>query len=374
MNVKTALILGALAGQVDAVRTLQARGVSAHVCARDADGPGVQAADEFHITDITDITAVADLARRVRADIVYSVGSDIAMPTVAAVSEALGLPGFHSPEVTHLLRRKQAMRDLMNSTGISRVEYEVITSEDEANTWDRFPCVVKPVDAQGQRGISVVQHADEMRPAIREALAHAISRTAIIEDYLSGREISAHLIVDQGEMIFYLPSDRHVWDGPMVGVPRAHSLPLEPATEAYAEPLRQMLVELIHHLGVSNGPLYAQAICTPNGPRIVEIASRLDGCHLWRLLKHSTGIDILDAVFGRLLGEPWPDLSMHTGVAPATLEFILDDPATVVTQDYVDRALHRDAVFSEVQVPLGTTPRRTNDVVARLGYQIRPGM
>lgn len=367
----TALILGALAGQVDAVKALHEQGITVHVCARDADGPGAVMADAFHQTDITDVSAVRELAERISADFVYSVGSDIAMPTVAAVSESLGLPHFHDSTLTATLRSKQALRRIMNESGICPVEHVALEPSATPN-WTRFPCMVKPIDAQGQRGITIVREESALPEAVKEARRH--SDTVIIEDLLEGPEISAHLLVEDGEVIFYLPSDRHVWDGPLVGIPQAHSLPLRPETAPYADELLAMMKSLVAELRVQQGPLYAQAICTSDGVRIIEVASRLDGCHLWRLIEYSTGVNIMDALLGRLNGRAWPDLTI-TEVRPATLAFFLDDPSVDVTPDeYLRRHAHPEAVFTELQLGEDNRPRRTNDVVARLGYQIHPGI
>lgn len=80
------LILGGLAGQNDAVRSLQASGRAVHACAHDRDGPVAGQVAAFHLIDITDVDAVTALVSRIGARWIASVGSDIALPTIAAVS------------------------------------------------------------------------------------------------------------------------------------------------------------------------------------------------------------------------------------------------------------------------------------------------
>lgn len=149
--VKRALVLGTLAGQVDAIQALRARGIETFACGHERKGPGVDEADGFHLVDITDIEAVRNLAEQLSVDLVYSVGSDIAMPAVVSVSESLSLPHFHGSRLTRVLRRKEELRSVLAEAGLSPVRFEhVATSADHA--WDLFPCIVKPVDSQGQRG------------------------------------------------------------------------------------------------------------------------------------------------------------------------------------------------------------------------------
>lgn len=371
---KEALVLGTLAGQVDAIEALKARGVQTHACGHVQRGPGVEAADEFHLVDITDVEAVSALAVSIEADLVYSVGSDIAMPTVTAVSEELGLPCFHGVALTDVLRRKQELRVRLARAGLSPVQYASVEPGQPDPAWGVFPAIVKPVDSQGQRGITVVESEAELPAAIATARASAVSGAVIIEELLRGPEVSAHVIVGGGEVLLFLPSDRHVWDGPLIGTPQAHSLPLRAETAVWEEEFRALAEQVVTALGVQDGPLYFQVILTESGPRIVEIASRLDGCHLWRLVKLSTGIDILDAVLGRLLGEPWPNFPQRPQIEPMTLEFLLSPPDDVVTEEYYRANVHPEALYVERQVAVGELPRRTNDVIARVGYEVYGGI
>lgn len=370
---KRVLILGALAGQVDAVDALREIGAEVHVCGHIKSGPGVDAADHFHIADITDRKAIGDLARSIEADLIYSVGSDIAMPTVVAVSEELGLPYFHGSELTTVLRQKELLRRVLGEANLSPVQFTSVALEADIPQWNVYPSIVKPVDAQGQRGITVIDNSDELEDAVRIARESSVSGSVIIEEFLIGPEVSAHVIVKDGEIVFFLPSDRHVWQGPLVGVPEAHSLPLRSETQVWADSFRSLVADIVEVLDVEDGPLYVQSIFTERGPRIIEIASRLDGCHLWRLVKASTGIDILDAVLGRLLGKPWPEFPPSVLATAATLKFFLDAPETVVTREYIDSLVDPQGLFVQIQVEEGHVPRRTNDVISRIGYEIVRG-
>jgi len=369
--VSRALILGTLAGQVDAVEALRARGVEVHTCGHRAEGPGVTAADAFHLVDITDIDAVAALAEREEYDLVYSVGSDIAMPTVTAVSERLGLPLFHGSALTAVLRQKHVMRERLAHLPWGSVENLTVPPGGSVEGWSTYPAIVKPDDSQGQRGITIVHDGAALASAVAFAREHSRGGVVVVEQLLQGPEVSAHVVVADGEPTLILPSDRHVWDGPLVGIPRAHTIE-KPDPEFHAVVTR-LVTECVEALGVREGPLYFQMIVTGKGPRVVEIASRLDGCHLWRLIKLSTGVDLLDAVLGRLLGEPWPTWDATANPQPMTLEFFLDSPDTVVTEELRSALTDPNAAFVEWQVDDGTAPRRTNDVVARLGYQVRAG-
>lgn len=367
---RRALILGTLAGQVDAMTSLQNAGWEVHACGHEAAGPGVDAADAFHLVDLLDVEAVVALCEKERIDLCYSVGSDIAMPTVARVNERLGLPGFHDVETTEILHRKPLLRSFLDEHNLSPVRSRAVRSAGEGVGFD-LPAIVKPSDSQGQRGITIVRDEDAMPEAIEMAVAASRSGVAIIEEFLDGPEVSAHVVVVNGRIELIIPSDRIVWDGPMVGIPAAHVVPASFLTAATTSAVEDLIGNVVAALGVVNGPLYFQMILTADGPRIVEIAPRLDGCHLWRLLLAHTGFDLMAALFtlladGEWVGpEPWSDTPSHT------LGFFLGDPAQPFAPEAHPAPGGGEIAHLELQVEPGERPRAINDVVARLGYWIR---
>lgn len=367
----SALILGTLHGQADAIRLLKRRGWTVYSCGHRNDGPGVEDADQFFLVDILDVDAVTALARRLGVDLVYTVGSDIAMPTVARVSEQLGLPAFHSSETTDLLHRKVRLRQFLQEQELSPVEFRRLTSSEHIEGFDAYPAIVKPSDSQGQRGITIVRNPAEARLAFDFAESSSPTGTAVIEEYLDGPEISAHVFVVDGEVVFFLPSDRHVWDGPITGVPECHGLPAAYLPATHRDTVQQLIESVVRALGVTTGPLYFQLKLTSQmGPRIIEIAPRLDGCHLWRLIEIHTGFNLLNACFSVLAGERWTHPGPWSDDPAHLLCFHLGPPDEPFHQTDYQSPPDELVIYEEFHVDEGELPRDTNGVVARLGYKI----
>lgn len=365
---RSALILGTLPGQVDAIEILKAAGWRVYTCGHRREGPGVEAADEFFLVDILDVDAVAGLADRLQVDIVYSVGSDIAMPTVARVNERLGLPSFHSVEITDILQRKDLLRDALDRAGLSPVQHRTLTSTADLEGFSAYPAIVKPSDSQGQRGITIVETPDEARDVVETALGYSNSGTAIIEEWLDGPEISVHVFVVDGRVRFFLPSDRFVWQGELIGVASGHAMPARTLDDATRPMLERLVQDFVASLSIETGPLYFQLILTKNGPRIVEVASRLDGCHLWRLTEQHTGFNLMAACFDVLAGEPWIDPAPWDDGVTDELHFYLGPPNRPFhLADYLPPA-DAAVTYQEPQVDEGDLPRDANGVVSRFGY------
>jgi biotin carboxylase len=369
---RRALILGTLPGQLDAVEALHADGWTVFTCGHRTQSARDVAADGFHLVDLLDADAITDLARHLEVDLVYSVGSDIAMPTVADVSARLGLPGFHGEKTTRILHRKDLLRTFLDQAGLSPVVYRLLRTTGDLAAFDAYPAVVKPADSQGQRGITLVADEEAARRALPTALAASPTGNAVLEEYLAGPEISVHVVVVDGSVRLFVPSDRHVWQGPLVGVPAAHTLPSAALDVATERDLRELVRRFVAELDITNGPLYLQVKLTAAGPRIIEVAPRLDGCHLWRLVRTHTGFDLLRAVLRLLTGEPWEDPAPWDDTVAHTLRFHLATPGRPF-----HAADHRTSgeivLHEEFHVPEGALPRDTNGLVARVGYVIVEG-
>lgn len=365
------LILGGLAGQVDAVRSLQALGWEVHACGREREGPAVTAADGFQVVDIVDVDAVTALAERLGVEFVYSVGSDIAMPTVSRVSERLGLPHLIGSLRTELLRDKPAMRGFLAEQRVEKVEHRRVRTAGDLVAGFVYPAVLKPADSQGQRGIRVVRDHAEALAALPAALAVSPSRTAILEEYLDGPEVSVHVYVRGGNIAFYEPSDRHVWDGPLIGVAQRHVMPSRWVAELGAEhELRSLVTAIVSALGVREGPLYLQLKLTERGPRIIEVAPRLDGCHLWRLIDLLYGVDLLQACWASLAGLEAPSLTRARRGPAGVLRFHLVQPGRPVNVDELRAPTDEPVLFEEFHLDETGAPRDTNGIIARAGYRI----
>ena len=90
----TVLFVGAGRHQRRAIEQARGRGLRVVAVDRNADAPGLAAADVAEVVDFTDVAEVSRSRGRDGVDGVLTVSADRAVPVVAAVAEALGLPGI----------------------------------------------------------------------------------------------------------------------------------------------------------------------------------------------------------------------------------------------------------------------------------------
>lgn len=369
MSKGKALVLGTNAGQADLIRYLSERGFSVVSCANRPGGPGEALSETFVPLNITDVAGVTELAAREKVDFVYSVSSDVAMPAVAEASRALSLPTFYTPELIELLNAKPALRRHLRDHDLSPIRFCDARSPADADAWDAFPCVVKPSDMQGQRGVAKVGDREALRQALADALAMSPTGSAIIEEFLPGTEISCNVLVCDGQVIVDAFSERLVHEGPRIGIPRGHLIPTVSVSQAHLDQAAKLVRDIVASLGIRRGPLYFQMKVTDDGPRIVEIAPRLDGCHIWRLIKAAWGIDFMDLTVRCLLGETLPVVDVTP--APGVFELMFQQLPPGSAFHAADFPAPPDAVYHEYRYAEGDAVDAINGRFEVVGYYVR---
>lgn len=363
-------ILGAAAVQDDGVRAAQALGWTVHVLAARPDGPAAESADVFVPIDFSDRDAVVRYAQAHALDAVYSIGSDSAIPVSAYVSERLGLPHFVSSAVAEVCNRKPEMRRAL--VGIQgNVPAQEVSTDDDAVWTGRWPIIVKPADAQGQRGVSRVDAQESVRAAVSEALLHSRSGSAIIEEFIEGPEVSVNGYLVDGRLVFLAVSDRETWPE-FVGLIASHVAPGDAADDDVRSAIHKVVEAAAQRLGITDGPLYAQMMVRDGQPYIIEITPRLDGCHMWKVLREATGVDLMDWTLRHLVDGSAPHRTerlINPSMAPVRLEFHCQPPQTVYRS--ADHATPADATERYDYYQDGATVRAVNGRFEKVGYVIR---
>ncbi|GAB3758468.1 ATP-grasp domain-containing protein [Yimella radicis] len=354
------LILGAAAVQADAVVSAKSHGHEVHVCAAAA-GPATPLADANADFSFTELDHLAEYVRAHGIELVYSVGSDIAMPVVGWVGENLGLPYFVGEQFARVCNNKTMMRSAL-------AEHHFVGNPwfARVSTGDPLPDVtgsvmVKPADSQGQRGIARVDDGD-IAQAVATAQAASRTETAIVETWLEGPEISVNGYFVDGKPVFSAVSDRHVWPQ-HVGLVSGHTMPPTTVDGAHAAAASEMALSAARVLGITEGPVYAQVKATTDGPKLVEISPRLDGCHIWQLIRDTYGVDLLDRLWDHLLNDTAPTPLSTTPRGTFGIDFVCAVPGTAAAYDRSDIIRYFEP---------GDIVRPVNGRFDKIGYRIGP--
>jgi biotin carboxylase len=312
------LVLGAGPAQLGLLAAAHNRGLYVVAVDRDPSAPGFRYADRRAIVSTEDEPGIERLASAERVDGIIAPGIDWPVAIAARVATRLGLPHPISPEVGVLSTSKLRQRDRFAEARIPQPRFAVCSGADEAVAAAQelgYPCVVKAPDRQGQRGLSLVTEARRMASAVEVALDASRSATLIVEEHVSGREVTVNGFSVNGRFRPFTVTDRLTADPPAFGVALAHVWPseLEPRQIAAAIDVASSAAAAV---GVANGPTYTQVLVGPDGSvRVAELAARLGGGHDAELCRAVLGVDLNGMALAAALGR-----ELHAyDLAPAAL-------------------------------------------------------
>jgi biotin carboxylase len=376
---KTVLFVGAGRHQRRAILRAKELGLRVAAVDRNPDALGLQEADIARVVDFADVQAVLKATAKLRIDGVLTVSADRAVPVVAAVAEARGLPGIGT-ETAHLMTHKIAMRRRLADAGVPQPRFAALRSWSErlrAVDEVGFPAVLKPADSGGQRGVFRVESLDDVERHLHEALAASPTNEAILEEFVDGIEMNGIVLARGGEAIPLTLSDRLRPPGVGFGVGWIH---VYPAT-IYGQQLEEserIAGHTVHALGLRTGIAFPQLIAAPDGRVIVvECAARIPGGQMADLVRWATGVDLVEVQLRMALGEELPDdLVKPKFTQPLAIRFLTAEPGPLPTGRVkrigpLDKVLAFPGVVqADVYLQVGETIRPVRLDGDRRGYVI----
>lgn len=331
---RTILFVGAGVSQRAAIVQARAKGFRVGAVDGDERAVGLSEADWSEVVDILDIDAVVEVGRRNAVDGVMTVAADRAVPVVAAVAEALGLPGIGT-ETAHVMRNKLAMRKRLFEHGVPQPRFARVTTLEEALVEAAtigFPAVLKPADSGGQRGVVRIESPDNLVASFGSTAEISPSAEAILEEFCPGLELNAIVVVRGGQARVLTLSDRLRPPGIGFGVGWAHVFPasIDASTRAEAE---RVATRTVAACGLRDGIVFAQLLVGDNGVvRVVEVAARIPAGQMADLVRHAIGVDLVEIALRQALGQLVPDeLVAARFEQPLAIKFLTAEPGPLST-------------------------------------------
>ena len=315
---KTVLILGAGVYQIPMIRKAREMGYRVIVASYRAEDPGMALADETWVVDTTDREGILARARETGIDAITTTGTDVAVPTIGYVCDALGLPGV-SYDTALMAASKTRMQDRFAEFGVPAAAFRKVRDLSQAmNAAEQigYPVVVKTPDSSGSRGVTMVDSPDGIESAFLTAMQLARHGEVLVEQCLTGLEFGAQVVVYEGRVVHCLCHNDTVTPPPIT-VPIGHSCPFGLSPEMLAE-ATEVCDKAVKALGIRDGVCNADLIGTSDGVRMFEIGARIGATGLPEIIGLHYGLDLYEAALRMASGET-PDLRLTTGPASAYL-------------------------------------------------------
>ncbi len=294
---KKLLVVGASTLQLPAVIAAKEMELYVAVADRDPTSVAIPYADRYYNVSTVDCEGIYEAAKDLGADGVMTLATDMPMRAVAYACERLGLCCIDS-ETAYRATDKGAMLRAFEAHGLAHPRYRIFKNANDAvNSRDilPYPCICKPIDSSGSRGVSLVESPRELETAAERAATFSrAGEVILIEEYLRGSEVSVETVVWQGEASVIAVTDKLTSGAPHF-VELGHSQP-SMLPEKVLDNVKSLAVNAVKAVGIDNGTAHVEIMVTEHGAKLIELGARLGGdCIASHLVPLSTGTDMVRA-------------------------------------------------------------------------------
>lgn len=297
-----ALVLAGGFPQIALIKELKGRGVTIALADWNENPVARAYADIFYQVSTLDVDAIKKITIEEKVDFLITACTDQALLTVAKVSEDLGLPCYIDYQTALNVTNKSYMKKKFAEFGVPTAKFVVMGQLDRKAIKDmQYPLIVKPVDCNSSKGVKKVQNIEELEIAFSQAVKASRTHTAIIEDFVSGEEISVDIFVEDGvaHVLCVSNSDKIAADDKFV-IFRAKYPAV--ASEAILEQIRDTAQRIADAFGIRNSPMLVQLITDGKHVFVLEFSARTGGGIKYQLIKRTSGFDVIKALVDLTIG------------------------------------------------------------------------
>ncbi len=186
------------------IKGIVEKGYEAYCVDRNPNAPGFAVATGSRVVDVLDYDACLAYAKELNIQGVMTYGATLTLPTVAYIGKAMGLPALPM-ETAVISKSKYKIKKKLWEAGcnICGDFFEMTDRAQASNHTFQLPCVIKPSDGSGSKGVSVVTEPAQLEAALDYAFDSARYNEVYCEGFVDGEEYSVEAFVCHGEIYVY---------------------------------------------------------------------------------------------------------------------------------------------------------------------------
>lgn len=249
---------------------------------------------------------------------VFTCGADVEV-TVAAIAELLHLPGI-SLNVAHRCNNKHMMHKHLDKNRKTKkakyaLPFGLVELKKKIKSDFTFPCVIKPINNCGSRGITIIESESEIEDAYNSAVNASIrvpninsdSIPVLVEEYLDGTKHTVEMITDGKEWKLLSIIDTHYLSKKY---PCETGLNTTLLDEELQEEGFNFSVDIARQVGVCYGAHKVDVNIAEGGViKLIELTARLSGgYHCQYVSPLAYGSNDIRAALKMAIGYPLSDI------------------------------------------------------------------
>ena len=344
----------------------KARDLGYYVLCLDANphAVGFKTANESAVINIIDPEACLKYALEHQVDGVLTAATDFSVLTMSYIAQEMGLPGLNYTSA-QIIKNKASIRKILfeakaDETGYS-YEIDSLDKIPEILPHIHFPIMIKPVDGSGSRGASKVDKPEDFVNACRYAMEGSITKRAVAEPFVEGKEYGLDAFVDNVEIHVFSVMQKDMTRPPYYAE-LGHAIPSGLDAELDGK-IRSCAAAALKALGVNHGSMNFDVLVGKAGDvHIIDMGARMGGNLIGsHIVPLGTGIDYMGNMIKAAVGDktdwepnnkPMPVATKLLALSPGKVKALPD--FTSLEKQYGVKIEHH------LQVGDTITPYRTN--------------
>jgi len=312
---KKLLVIGGASQHVKVVEAAQRLGATVYVVDYLEDSLAKRMADKSYVIDVYAVDKIVELCKEEKIDGAIVTSLEACVLPYYKVCKAMGYPCFGNEEQYRILTNKHLFKECCAKYGVDTIPaYSVDDIINSRNV--EYPIFVKPVDSRGSRGQAICYNREEAIAAIEYAKTESASGIILIEKYMKGYpDFTAAYLILNGEPILVRTGDRFEGDVGS-GLENLCIASCSPSkfTGEYLEKVHPNVVNMLKGMGLENAPVFFQGFIDGDTVRFYDPGLRFAGGEYERLMRHATGIDIMEILVRVALGEKPEDVQIDNSI------------------------------------------------------------
>ncbi len=303
---KNVLVIGAGDYQIPLIKRLGELGHKVYCLDGNKNAPGFEYADEYEVLNILDKPLCLDYAIKAGISAVMTYGATITLPTVAYIAEHMNLSSL-SETTAEISKSKFAIKKALVAGGCNVYgDFFCLHTKEEAKEKKfTIPCVIKPSDGSGSKGVSIVNDESDIESAIDYAFGGARFGEIYVEGFVGGEEYSAEVFCADGKQYVYAVVKTTFYRDASGNLHYGHRAP-SGLSDDDENKIKREVLKAADALGVTMGSVNFDVILSDEDkkPYIIDVGIRIGqnliASHIVPLSRGVNELDLtIELAFGR---------------------------------------------------------------------------
>lgn len=326
-----ALVLAGGYDQIALIKELKKRDYEVLLADYFENPPAKKEADFFAQISTLDEDRICEFAKKERVNLVTTACTDQALLTAANVSEKLGLSFYLNSNQARNVTNKFYMKQKFKEYGVPSADYRMYEKEDkiELSTLVNFPYVVKPCDCNSSKGVIKTNNVKELEAAVKNAFQLSRSKKVVIEQYISGKELSVDLWIDNGKPQLLAVSETKKMNIEKGIFTIYQSLYPVEIDDLIKQKMISTAIQICNAFELEKGPMLIQAILRNQEIYILEFSARMGGGSKYKFIQYASGIDIMNQYVNLIVDNDNVSIKPESNKAYCEMDYIYAYPGIV---------------------------------------------